>query len=313
MSSQSYYAALGVREDAPMSEICQAYQHYAPLCHPDSSNYDPATFPIKDLGQQEYWLLINEACEVLTNAEWRARYNVGTLKLSLPVYEFSGDCMEIYQKFIICPRSVVVMPSEGSSESLNVVPMEPVLYVPSLAFFLDVELEEFFHGTTKTIVHARLLNVEGRAQTSLQTLAVTITPYMRHGGSFLMKGCGHEIDHAQSDVLVKLRQIPHPLFVLSGDDLIYNATVPLSTALFGGSLKIVTIDRKPLSIYIHPPFPTERPLVKRFKGEGMKTQTGRGNLIVNIYVKIPYVPLHMRDRMESIVREMEQFIAMDKN
>ncbi|XP_052895651.1 LOW QUALITY PROTEIN: chaperone protein DnaJ 2-like [Anopheles moucheti] len=296
MNTPNYYAALAVREDAPMREICQAYQQYAPLCHPESKDYDPEAFPIKNLEQREYWLLINEACEVLTNAEWRARYNVGTLKEHFPVYEFSGNCFEIFQHFAINPRSYALMPpDENNNETAapHELDIASLLTVPSLVFHLELEIEECFHGTTKEITFPRSFTVEGRYRTVWQTMAIPISPYMRHGGLFQMKGFGHRIDEMWSDVSVILVVKPHHTFTVVGDDLMVNVTVPLSAALFGGILHVRSIDQKLLTTDIIPPFPTALPMVKQFQGEGMKTPTGRGNLFVNIYPTIPRVPHHL--------------------
>ncbi|XP_053663624.1 LOW QUALITY PROTEIN: curved DNA-binding protein-like [Anopheles marshallii] len=283
MCTPNFYAALGVREDAPMREICQAYQQYAPLCHPDSQDYDETMLPIKGLTQQEYWLLINEACEVLTNAEWRARYNVGTLKQHFPVYEFSGNCLELYKNFVINPCSFALMPPDENNNQSHVLKIGSLLTVPSLTFFVELEVEELFNGTTKEITFPRIDTVDGRYRTIIQTLSIPITPDMRHGGVFDLKGFGHWVDDMRSDVLVVLHLKPHKMYTLDGDDLVCNIIVPLSIALFGGILQIQSIDGKTLTTAIYPPFPTAFPLVKRFEGEGLKTATGRGNLFVNIF------------------------------
>ncbi|XP_049294071.1 chaperone protein DnaJ 2-like isoform X2 [Anopheles funestus] len=308
MSTQNYYAALGVCADAPMTEVCRAYQYYAPLCHPDSKLYSSIMFPIKDLTQQDYWLLVNEACEVLTNAEWRARYNVGSLKTHPPEYVFSGDCLGIYNKFYIVPfTSAPPPPTEECIDQPAVLQLESLATIPTLVFVVEVDIEDLFAGVTKLITYPRMVMNNGRYTTIMHTLDVPITPYMRHQGSFAMKGFGHEGDQIRSDVVVVLNLNPHPFFTISGDDLICNATIPLSTALLGGKLKVQTIDSKTISTHINPMHLTVYPLVKQFNGEGLKTPEGRGNMIVNITIKMPRVPPYLRKDAERLLREMEKF------
>jgi curved DNA-binding protein CbpA len=70
MSLEDYYAVLGVKSDATLEQIKQAYRRLARLHHPDL-NKDAQSDRIKQL---------NEAYAVLGNAAKRAAYDIQRLE-----------------------------------------------------------------------------------------------------------------------------------------------------------------------------------------------------------------------------------------
>lgn len=88
------------------------------------------------------------------------------------------------------------------------------------------------------------------------------------------------------DLLVVFEVEEHPELLRDGDDLIYNALIPLYTAVLGGTIEIPTIDGK-AKIKIDPGTQPERMLRLRGKGLPHCQSYGAGDLIVHIGVYIP--------------------------
>uniref|UniRef100_A0A182ST56 J domain-containing protein n=1 Tax=Anopheles maculatus TaxID=74869 RepID=A0A182ST56_9DIPT len=171
-------------------------------------------------------------------------------------------------------------------------------------FVLVVTLEDIFAGTTKTLTYYRMRQIEGRSHSMKETLDVPINQYMRHGMWITIRGAGHETELGNSDVMVQLCQTPHPIFTVSGNDLICRKAVPLSIALFGGYVKVQTIDLKTISIFVPPNEVSHQFL---FEGEGLPAPEGRGTMQVNIQITIPKVPAHLQDDARRIIREIESY------
>lgn len=67
LAKRDYYEVLGVSKNATEAEIKTAYRHKAKECHPDLHPDDKAA--------EERFKEINEAYEVLSDANRRARYD----------------------------------------------------------------------------------------------------------------------------------------------------------------------------------------------------------------------------------------------
>lgn len=67
MAKRDYYEVLGINRSATETEIKKAYRKLARQCHPDANPGDPTA--------EEKFKEINEAYEVLSDPEKRARYD----------------------------------------------------------------------------------------------------------------------------------------------------------------------------------------------------------------------------------------------
>lgn len=102
-------------------------------------------------------------------------------------------------------------------------------------------------------------------------------------------GLGDPGRHAQRDLILIVRELPHARYVRRGDNLITRATVPLATALSGGRVHLLGLDGRALPIdlsgrVVHPGL--EEILI----GEGMPVPERpgeRGNLVVQYDVAFP--------------------------
>ncbi|XP_050072801.1 chaperone protein DnaJ 2-like [Anopheles maculipalpis] len=299
MLPNNHYEILGVPEDAPISVILAAYRRLAPMCHPNFTEYDPDTFPVKRLTQSQYWLAVNEAIEVLYNPELRCLYNLGIHKDGYPNYVFSGKCVELFQAHTNKHNHHFMIVLNGKLWTTQSIPVQHLE--------ASVTLEEIFFGMQKTINYQRMRYIDGRSITQQASLVVPIQQYTRHGTCIMLKGYGHETELGQGDVMVKLHLAPHKVFTVVGNDLVCDMPVPLSTAMFGGIVQVQTIDSKTLTIYINPTVLLAHPPRIFFKGEGLHTPTGRGDMFVFFTATIPTVAAHLYQDAWRIIREIEAY------
>jgi len=87
-----------------------------------------------------------------------------------------------------------------------------------------------------------------------------------------------------------IKEKPHPLFKREGNDLIYEASVPLKDALIGASVKVPTIDGRKLKVTVPDGIIVTPGYQLVVENEGMplsKRPDTRGNLVVRFKVEFP--------------------------
>ena len=90
------------------------------------------------------------------------------------------------------------------------------------------------------------------------------------------------------DVVLKLREKPHPFFKRNGNDLEHTATISLSQALIGCTVPIRTLDGRVIPISVSDIVKPDS--TTRVKGEGMpkaRTPSERGDLVLRFDVQFP--------------------------
>uniref|UniRef100_A0A182Y2M4 Chaperone DnaJ C-terminal domain-containing protein n=1 Tax=Anopheles stephensi TaxID=30069 RepID=A0A182Y2M4_ANOST len=161
--------------------------------------------------------------------------------------------------------------------------LETLRPTSDITITVAVDLEEMFTGTQKTLTYPRMRYIDGRSLTQMETVIVTIMPHMRHGMSLLFRGLGHENELGQGNLVVVLHVNPHPIFTVSGNDLLHKMAVPLSIAMLGGEVRVQTIDSQWLTILVQPASQSAQRQVIRFEGQGLYASGDvRGDMIVTI-------------------------------
>jgi len=104
---------------------------------------------------------------------------------------------------------------------------------------------------------------------------------------FPQKGNAGKRGGKPGDLLVKVLILPHKIFERRGDDLYVQKEIPLSLAVLGGEIEVETLEGKTLLLKIPPG--TESGKIFKISGKGIPhfSGFGRGNLYVEIKVKIP--------------------------
>lgn len=292
MDYKDYYKILGVEKTATQEEIKKAYRKLAMKHHPDRNAGNKAA--------EEKFKEITEANEVLSDPEKRKKYdtlgsnwnqyrNTGGQGFddfythfggrrrqpgSGSTFEFGGNINDIFGGTSGGFSDFFESFFGGSGGGFGGRAQQQKTAVDVEAN-LNVTLEDVFNGSEKTI------NVDGKK------LKIKINPGTKDGQRLRLKGMGRSkaAGGTNGDLYLNIHIIQHPFYEIKETDLYYNLDVDLYTAVLGGTESIITLDGKKINITI--PEGTESEKILRLKKLGMNTETGKGDLFVNIHVTIP--------------------------
>ncbi|MCS7152820.1 MAG: J domain-containing protein [Bacteroidia bacterium] len=252
---KDYYAILGVPRDASQEEIKKAYRRLARQYHPDANPGNKAA--------EEKFKEIQEAYEVLSNPETRAKYD--RLGSNWRMYEQMGQ--EPPQGGFTGWADIPHF--EGFSDFFRMFFGEDFARRSrDVEYRLPVTLEELYKGGKKAVrVGNDLVEVPLRPGTSPNTR-------IRLRGRAPLGG----------DLLLRLELQPHPTFTLKDKDLYASIQVPLYTALLGGSVEFVHLDGQRLRINIPPETPNGHTFRLRSKGWPGNPP---GDLYLSVQVRLP--------------------------
>ncbi|MDW8416205.1 MAG: J domain-containing protein [Bacteroidia bacterium] len=268
---KDYYAILGVSRDASAEEIKKAYRRLARQYHPDTNPGNKAA--------EEKFKEIQEAYEVLSNPEMRAKYD--RLGSNWKYYEeaargASGPGMS---------WEGIGFPFEGFSDFFRMFFGEDFIQrgvAPE--YSLPVSLEELYRGAKKN------LRVGG------EEIEITLRPGMSPNTRLRVRQRGPR----GSDLIVNLQLMPHPTFKLKGKDLHAPLIVPLYTALLGGNVEFQHLDGQRLRLSIPPETPNGHILRLRSKGWPGNPP---GDLYLTVQIKLP---THLTPREKELIAELQR-------
>lgn len=284
MEFRDYYKTLGVAKTASAKEIKQAFRRLARQHHPDVNPGDRAA--------EATFKEVNEAYEVLGNAEARKKYD--ELGANWRQYEQAGGG---------AAGAPWGAPGGPSYRTMTAEEMEEMFGGASSPF--SDFFNAFFGGQAadagrrgrgaprgrprraEAIEYDIALDLEaalgGRVERVTvpggdgRTLEVRI-PAGIADGSRLTAG----------DLHLRVRLKPHPRFERHGRDLTTTVAVPVVTAVLGGPAEVVTLSGSRLTVKVPPGTQPGQRL--RVKGHGLPAPgqaDDRGDLYVAIAVRVP--------------------------
>jgi len=313
MEFKDYYKILGVARDADQKAISAAFRKLARQHHPDIN---------KAKGAEDRFKEINEAYQVLGDTEKRARYDQmfeayqrggmnweqifggagagpwqqqagpGGWTVTVEGADLEdllggdlGGFSDFFRQFFgggpagrtasPRPRGPGAAGRPGSARRTE----------PEIAGWIEVTLDEVFHGAQKAVV----LQQNG----SSRRLDVTIPKGVRDGQRIRLPGA-----FDGTDVFLTVQVKPDPRFERRGDDLIAEVPVVLADALLGGTVRVPTIEG---SVEMTLPPGTQPGQVFRLRGQGMPRRDGdRGDELVRVKVTIP---TDLTDRERALLAE----------
>ena len=257
------YRVLGVSRDATDAEIKRAYRKLARQYHPDRNPDDAAA--------EERFKAIQAAYEAIGTAEARSEHDQrrrmeemfrGGRGGSPFGGGFGGvDLGDILSQFMggrgatATPGSDVRFEQHPPQRSQPVQPTRGA----DIEAGLDITLEQAVRGTEVRFSHRRMrrcakcrgssfgtskrcatCNGTG-VQTKGSTLTVKVPPDAEHGQLLRLKGMGHEHPEGESgDLLITLRLDADEGRRWEDGRLIQEVTVPITTLLLGGKVRIRT-------------------------------------------------------------------------
>lgn len=252
---KDYYAILGVPRNASQEEIKKAYRRLARQYHPDANPGNKEA--------EEKFKEIQEAYEVLSNPETRAKYDqLGSnwrayQQASENFYTNSqawGGDVSGFDRFSDFFR--MFFGEDFARRGRDV------------EYRLPVTLEELYRGGKKVIsVGDQTVEVPLRPGISPNT-RIRLRKKAPRGG----------------DLLLRLELQPHPTFTLKGNDLHAPIEVPLYTALLGGTVEFQHLDGQRLRLNLPPETPNGHTL--RLRGKGWLSHPP-GDLYLTVQVRLP--------------------------
>ena len=299
MDFKDYYAALGLQKSASPAEIKRAYRKLARTHHPDVN--------AGDLAAERRFKDINEAYEVLGSQEKRKKYD--ELGANWRMYDQASPGGG--SPFATGAPFNVRWPSGGGAHTLS--PEEAENLFGGASPFSDF-FQQFFSGggpgvassgpvarRGRDIDHPITLTLEEAhdgttCRLSLETdgrsrrVEAKIPAGGRDGSRVRLAGKGEPGTGgaAAGDLFLRVRQTPHATFTRRGQHLHVDVTVPVTTAVLGGSVAVPRLCGTPLALKI--PAATQSGQVFRLKGRGMpgvgKTPGG-GDRFATVSVRVP--------------------------
>lgn len=292
MEFRDYYKTLGVAKKATADEIKKAFRKLARQHHPDLAK-DKKT-------AEEKFKEINEAYEVLSDAEKRKKYDEvgpnwqqGGAGFRPPPgggypggfggygaageedFQFGGTGFsDFFEAFF--GRS-----ARGGRRGSAFHGEDAPLRGQDAEADIMVTLEEALHGSTRQISFTR-----GRAG-KVETYTVKIPKGVGEGQRIRLAGIGGEGRGGgpAGDLYLRVRFERHPEFTVEGADIIHEVELPVTQAVLGGEVMVPTLDgRAKLKI---PPL-TQNGRKFRIPGKGMPQRGGtRGDFYAVIEVELP--------------------------
>lgn len=289
MEYKDYYKVLGVERSAKPDEVRRAYRKLAMQYHPDRNPGNK--------GSEDKFKEINEAYQVLSDTQKRARYD--QLGSAYSNWErggggqqqpqqgdfdwsqwFSGqqqngsggtrveygdpDDMDAFSDFF---RSI--FGGAGGAQTVSRSRPRQAYQQP-----VSISLEEVYRGTTRTL------------QTDGRRLEVRIPAGVKTGTKVKVAGGGPE----GLDLYLIVDVEPDARFEREGNDLRTSASVDVFTAILGGEADVETFEGK---VQLKIPAGTQPDQVFRLSGRGLplmkgaQSKGGKGDLFVRVKVKIP--------------------------
>lgn len=278
MDYKDYYKVLGVSRSSDEKEIKSAYRQLALKYHPD-----------KNPDSEEHFKEINEAYEVLGDAEKRAKYD--RLGSSYRTWERAGQApggFDWSQWSTGGPGGVRVEVGDlgdlfgggGFSDFFNAIfgmgaQAQRRSRGRDMEQPITISLAEAYRGTSRTF------SLNGRK------LEVDIPPGSKTGTRVRVSGEGERSTSQPGDLYIKVRVQDMPGIERMGDDLHMEVEVDLYAAILGEEVEVGTLGG-PVMLKI--PAGSQPGRTFRLRGRGMpnlRNPAQHGDLLAKLKVSMP--------------------------
>jgi curved DNA-binding protein len=288
MDFTDYYAVLGVPRDATPEAIKKAYRALARKLHPDVN---------RDKDAEQRFKRINEAYEVLKDAEKRAKYDrLGANWEELERQEeFARQYRAQRQRSATAGGAPFGGGGSGFSDFFETffgsggVDLDDLLRQSAqphprkghdLDHDVEISLEEANRGTSRLLDFGKR-QVEVRIPAGVaEGSKVRVAGEGGHGRGGGPKG----------DLYLTVRLQPHSRFTAKGRDLQAELPVRDDVAVLGGTASITTLGGKDLSVTI--PAGTQNGRTLRLRGKGLPAlgRSAAGDLLLTVRITVPGDP-----------------------
>lgn len=116
-------------------------------------------------------------------------------------------------------------------------------------------------------------------------LDIKVPAGINHGESLRLSGAGEAITGGEpGDLYIRIHVKKHPVFTREGNNLQMDLIIKLSDALLGTEIAVQTLDGE---ITVKVPEGVNNGEILRIRGKGVPYSNQRGDILVNIVVKMP--------------------------
>jgi len=288
MAFIDYYKALELSKDASQQDIKKAYRKLARKYHPDLNPNDSEA--------EKKFKLINEANEVLSNPESRAKYDkYGKDWKHAEEFEKAQRQQQQYQR----TRS---QSSGGFSESGYSDFFESMFGSGAGGRSIKFKGQDFnaeLHLDLKDVykTHQQTLTVNGKK------IRLTIPAGVHNGQVIKIKGHGGKGVNGgpNGDLFLKFSIANHTRFKRDKDNLYTTVDIDLYKALLGGDITIDTFDGK-VKLKVKPETQNDTKIKLSGKGFPVYRKEGQfGDLYVTYKIKLP---TGLTDKEKDLINQL---------
>ena len=309
---RDYYETLGVPKTATEDEIRTAFRKLARKHHPDVAKDKKAA--------EEKFKEINEAYEVLSDAEKRKKYDQLGAGWNQPggfqppsgwgaqqpgggfqqwqwgggenggvEFEFGGTGFsDFFEAFFGGGRGRSAFGGFGGRQAT-------AERGADVEADIMVTLEEALHGSTRTV------SLRRAGSNKVENYQVKIPRGVHEGQRIRLAGQGEAgVRGGKSgDLFLRVRLAKHPDFSVEGSDLVHEVKIEPWQAVLGSELVVPTLEG---NVRLKIPPGTQGGQRFRLRGRGLPSTSGtRGNLYVDVQIN---VPKKLTEREREVWREL---------
>ncbi len=268
---KDYYEILGVTRNATPEKIKKAYRKLAVKYHPDKNPGDKVA--------EEKFKEASNAYSVLSDQEKRKVYDTrghaGVHRMGFEGYANMDDIFANLNLNEIFGRSGLGGFDQAFSDIFGNPRQEPQsTQARDQRMNLTVSFIEAALGTQKQV------NLHGKSITLKIPAGIKDSQTLRIRGHAQPIGGGHP-----GDLLVQINVQPHPTFTRDGLNLLTYATVSMTTAALGGTVRIQNLTGE---VELKVPAGTQHGQQLRLRRQGITDESGnKGDFLVRLKVEIP--------------------------
>ena len=308
---QDYYEILGVDRGADAKEIKARYRKLARQYHPDLQTGDAK----KKKEAEEKFKRINEAYEVLSDPEKRAKYDrlganwrmgqdfepppdMGDVHFYTQTEGFPGGFSEFFETLFGGGGGFAGDAFAGRRRTRGPVPGE------DREAEITLTLEEAYRGGEKTVqltasglcpacggtgrARDRFCSACGGTGVNRRetTLTIKIPAGVREGSRIRLRGQGGEGREGgrRGDLYLTVHLAPHSTFILNGADLETQVVLRPEQAALGDRVAVPTLDGP---VFMKVPAGVHNGTRLRLKGKGWPDGAARGDEYVKVVIDLP--------------------------
>jgi len=295
MNFKDYYELLGVERSATKAEIKKAFRKLAAKYHPD-----------KKTGDETKFKEINEAYEVLSDDNNRAKYDQlgsnyheGQGFQAPPGHEGSfggGDFSDFFESMFSGGQAGGQggfgggFQQKGQDQTIRVM----------------ISLEDAINGAEKSFtIKTPRAGARGQTTHESKSIKVKIPMGVKAGSKIRLSGQGMDGINGgpKGDLYLEIGLQSHALYKVENDDVILNLPLAPWEAALGKKVEIPTLKGK---VAMNIAAGTQSGSKLRIKGRGL----GKGNKAGNQYVVIQiHSPKAESDQQQEFYRNMEKTFA----